>query len=552
MTPHATSRNARVWRRRRSAPSWLILVVAYSLFGITWLATTPPWASPDEPSSLALGLSTAHGHVLGRTPDYGYEASTFLEQWYRQLTRTVDLPARQYPPALIPCFAFDAGLDASCLEDEPLAPFDLPPEQLAGRDPALAQGVDIRLLIARLGVEGTTSAPRSVPISYNGTYQPFVYGAAAVLAVPATTPTRALFLARLANLLGSLVLLATGIRLLGRTAGPVRWLGAALALTPMALFSAATFSSSGPEIAAAFCHLVALLEWFREGRLSRPVRRGLLLSGVVLAAARSIGPAWLLAFDGTALVSIGLRSIRAQLTSVRRWALTYVAAVGVAMSASLAWQVFVQPRPRQASGRLGSFIRTAFYDMGDQVREQIGVFGWLDTWLPDAAYVVWSLLALLLIVAGMACAGTKARALLAAIAFTSVAAMIGVAVLIAYPVESGSQGRWTLPVVMALPLVAAILIDRRVPNPNPWGRRACVGGVTAIAAVHVLSLWTAARRYAVGVNGDQWFLGNSKWHPPLGWAPWIATALVAAALMAWASCAAPVAAVQTEQPDRGL
>src|SRR3954454_25385566 len=153
-------------RRRPVVPPWLLLFTAYAVLGLTWLMTTPPWASPDEPSALAKGISVTHGHLLGREPDYRFEASSFIENWYRQLTRTVDIPARQMPPALLPCYAFGAGQDASCLDKEPVAPFDLAPQELATHDPVTPELFDIRLLVARLGVEGTTAAPRAVPVTY--------------------------------------------------------------------------------------------------------------------------------------------------------------------------------------------------------------------------------------------------------------------------------------------------------------------------------------------------------------------------------------------------
>jgi hypothetical protein len=126
--------------------------------------------------------------------------------------------------------------------------------------------------------------------------------------------------------------------------------------------------------------------------------------------------------------------------------------------------------------------------------------------------------------------------------------MIGVAVFIAYPVESGPQGRWTLPLDMALPLVAAALIDHRGETLGAWPRRLCTGGIVAIGLVHVLALWTAARRYAVGVNGDAWFLGSSQWRPPLGWAPWIIATLVAFTLLVWGASTSSKPIEQVAQP----
>lgn len=519
-------------RRLALSPRWWFAAAAFGLLTLTWLVTTPPWGSPDEPSALALGLSAAHAHPPGRAPDYRYPASTFIEQWYRQLTRVVDVPSRQMPQALIPCYAFVVDRDAACLAEEPVAPFGLPAAELAARDPGADGSVDIRLLIARLGVEGTASDARTVPVSYVGTYQPFVYAAAALVALPGSTPEQSLYLGRLGIAISSLTLVAIGLRLLSRSAGAVRWAAAATALTPMAIFSSATFSSSGPEIAAAFCHLVALIEWRSRGGLDRSTRIALLASAIVLALARSTGPLWLVLFDATAVVAIGVRRAIGQLRAVRRWAVAYASIVAVAVAASVGWQLLVQPRPPQDRSRLAGYIADSFHALPGQLRQQVGVFGWLDTRLPGGAYLLWFLATGGMVVAALLAASWRGRVLVLAIGAASIVAMMGVAVTIAYPVQSGSQGRWTLPLVMALPLVAGAMLEE-----SRWRARCAAGLAIAsgvvVATVHVVALWSAARRNAVGANGAAWFFGSSRWRPPLGWAPWVVTTVLGGVLLVW-------------------
>jgi hypothetical protein len=96
----------------------------------------------------------------------------------------------------------------------------------------------------------------------------------------------------------------------------------------------------------------------------------------------------------------------------------------------------------------------------------------------------------------------------------------------------GMQGRYFLPVAVAIPLLAGELIRR---GRDRIGHRPVLPLTVAIAAttavIHVGSWYLAARRAAVGLDGPLWFAGRSEWSPPLGWSPWAALAVAGAALL---------------------
>ena len=107
------------------------------------------------------------------------------------------------------------------------------------------------------------------------------------------------------------------------------------------------------------------------------------------------------------------------------------------------------------------------------------------------------------------------------------------------------QGRYVLPVVVAVPLLAGELVFRnrgRLPGSR---HIPLLPLVTLVAAAGHFAGWAVnARRSAVGFLGPLWFSGHSQWQPPLGWGPWLVVALTGALLLVAAGLTA-----YFERPD---
>ena len=302
-------------------------------------------------------------------------------------------------------------------------------------------GVDIRVLVARLSPHGET-------VSYTGTYQPLAYLVPGFAGAVGPSPSRGLYLARALNALVALALVAGALVVFADTTA--RRLGAVVALTPMALFCFATFTPSGAEIAAAFAHIAALLALRRERRGAMAVY---VASAIVLVSARSLGPVWLVLFDGMFVLTVGWRRALA-LARAHRLAL---AAVAAAVLFAVGWQVFVQPSPSSHRVDVADFVVRALSDLPNQFRQHVGVVGWLDTPLPWFAYWAW-----IVPLAVLAVRARRAAGLLVLAAGATVASTVAVAVAVAYPIDNASQGRWTLPIAMVVPLLAG-------DSPGPCG-----------------------------------------------------------------------------------
>lgn len=181
---------------------------------------------------------------------------------------------------------------------------------------------------------------------------------------------------------------------------------------------------------------------------------------------------------------------------------------------------------------LGGVAGQSVGDLGRLLREVVGVFGWLDATPPLVVPLGWGAMVVALV--AVACLlGTRFdRRVLAALGLGVLGVALGVSTL-AYHQQGGAQGRWILPVALALPVVAGEVVARRWPTTDalPLGRPrvAVVAAAVVAACLHGLSLWANARRYAVGSDGPLMFAGGSRWVPPGGW--WPVAALAAAGLV---------------------
>jgi hypothetical protein len=89
-----------------------------------------------------------------------------------------------------------------------------------------------------------------------------------------------------------------------------------------------------------------------------------------------------------------------------------------------------------------------------------------------------------------------------------------------------------LPLLAVVPLIAGDLVREHAAELSERLRRGLVSAIPpAVAAVHLLAFYWAARRAAVGTDGPLVFT-HSGWSPPLGWVVWLAVATAGAVMLA--------------------
>lgn len=515
--PRPSYRRPRGQGQRLRSIAALILVLSLSVLVMSWIFTNPPGASPDEPTQYIKTVAIAHGSFMGRKLAPGETPSWEMDGWYvnpgeghasttpwlRRITRVVELPAKLTPPPGLTCVAFRPARSAGCIPDQP--PPNDPTTQIA---------------------------------DYTGLRQPFAFLIPASLVRLGSDPSSSIYLGRLAIALFALAFIGSGIALLWSPAAPGRSLiGPLMALSPMTLFVVSVISNSGLEIAGSFTVLAALLRLDRDERLPGWGWWAFLIAGTLVAMSRPLGPVFLAAAAMSFMILRGLRG--AYVVIRRNWAAArwVILAVTVGSVANLLWQLLIIPQWSVEAAQ-GPPLSTAFAHIGVALRDWVGMFGWIDTSLPAWGYWVWFTPLIALLSLAVVRGTGRLRTALAwwAVVFFLVA--VAVSIIFVQPFEHHRmQGRWLLGFLTALPLFAGEIFTRCGLARRRGMDRFLTLGVASVAAfLHLLALFTNARRYAVGIDGPLSFVGASGWDPPLGWEPWIAAVIIGSigvVLAAW-------------------
>ena len=459
---------------------------------VAWVFANPPGAAADEPANDVKAIAAGRGELLGRPgtlppavverygmtgPRYAFASAT---------TRWVHIP-----PPLAPvgfgCTAFHAERAATCLN------------------------------------EAATQPANDEQPTYTGTYQPFVYLFPGALARFAHDPITALWLIRLGNALLCLALVAGAAWLLTSTpAMSPSLLGLLMAVTPMVIFSSAIVSASGPEICAGIAFYAAILRLARPAPMGRVEWLALAASGVVLALSRPVGVVWIgLGLGFLALIG-NPATLLARFRAGFPWSVIGGSALALAVTLSLGWEALVEPHPHLRLADSIALLPSAIWNLPDNFRQMVGVFGWVDSYMPTAAYGFWDVAMLALIATAFLLGSPRQRRVLALMIVALVGVSLLVALVILMPNGFALQGRYVMALGVAIPLFAAEVVAlhaHRLRALTP--ARLFTIYSTVAALMQGLGWYYNARRYATGLSGPLNFLSGSAWSPQLGWLPWL-------------------------------
>jgi hypothetical protein len=96
------------------------------------------------------------------------------------------------------------------------------------------------------------------------------------------------------------------------------------------------------------------------------------------------------------------------------------------------------------------------------------------------------------------------------------------------------QGRHVFPFASFVLVFSGAVAADRLRILAPWAlRRLILGLAVFVGLMYSFAIYWNARRYAVGSDGPLYFIGHSRWTPPMGWELPLAVALSAGALMIW-------------------
>jgi hypothetical protein len=456
---------------------WCTSFVLLFALAALWSVSSPLFSIPDEPSHVVKAAAVSRGQLGARevAVPHGFEGYVRVPQVF-ELAHVVPT-----------CYAFRSQVTAEC------APAFVGP---------------------RRAVEVRTAAARYPPGYY------FVAGLPS-LVWPSAIGVRAM---RLVTAAISAALLASAFTTLRRADGGAQLLlGLVVAVTPMTLYLAGSVNPSSPEIAAGVALWASLLALVLGIEAPGRVVAQAVASAAILALSRPLSPVWV----ALIFVTIALVAPRGRLWALARSPVVLRGAVLVAVSVAVAvaWIVgahalkgFIPGLPPSHDVSTTDIVRTSVGKYGGQVRQMIGMFGWLDAPPPVLTHGLWLCALGFLVLVGLARGTARFVA--------GLLVLIGLTIVVPVVLESAQarsfgyiwQGRYTLPLAAGIPLLAAAMARDTLER---MGGRLVAILVGLLLTAHFLAFVWTLRRYAVGING--WFDDDLAWQPPVA-----AVALVAA------------------------
>jgi hypothetical protein len=496
----------------RQLPPCLV-IASYVFFAAAWVIGNPPASAPDEWSHYlrVVGLSrgqfigTSSGlegaiAIVGATRPPSLDEETYQDQlaWVAQNARKVRVPAGLTPGWFRCRQQTDPLISARCF---------------------------------------STALPLDRPADWftpSGAYQPFPYLLPAAIAWIDVSPDNLERLMRAGNAILSLAFIASAVFLLWDAESRlISLIGLIVAITPMTVFLSATLNPSGLEIVSALAFAAALLRLTREGT-GRDRWHWIVLgvSGAGLSLSRTQGPVWLALILGVVLsTSAPSGLLRMVIDQKRRFRVTAIVVL-LAIVLNRLWEFSYGPRLALNPWPLASSLSQALGQLPEVLREQVGVFNYLEVSMPRLAYAVWGVLIVALATTAML-VGTRWQRLHLLLSIGGALAVP--VVLVATTMRHTGfalQGRYVLSFSLVIPLLAGEILVRRQDRLRALDAEHLFFPFAVGAGfVQLLAWWTNAWRFAVGMRGPRWFLPAAEWSPPLGWWPWVVLAVAGVVLL---------------------
>ncbi|HWC12828.1 MAG TPA: DUF2142 domain-containing protein [Acidimicrobiales bacterium] len=466
-------------RRWRSLPGvadrhpWWTSFVLFFALGSLWSLASPLFSVPDEPSHVVWAAAVARGQLRAQERTTTVAPNEDGEAAFVRVPEVFVL-AHEVPG----CYAFHPREPADC------APAFAGPHRTAS----------VR-----------TNAGRYPPVYYLVTGLPSV-------PLPTAIGVRAMRLVSAAVSAAFLASAVTALRRMDRRAPLL--VGLAVAVTPMTLYLAGSVNPSSVEAAAAIALWASLVALAQGAPPTRPVVVTAAAGAGGLALSRPLSPLWVGVIGLCALIIVPWDRIRALARDrlVRRGA----AAVAVCLVLAGAWILWAQALdgftavrrpPADATGT--DIVRTSIGRTGSDLRQMVGIFGWLDAPGPALTYTLWTVAVGVLVVSALAAASGRGIAALAVVVVLTVAVPVVIESAEARRLGFVWQGRYTLPLAVGVPLLAAALGRDVLAR---LGSRLVAVLLGLLVTGHFLAFVWALRRHAMGVDG--WFGDPLEWQPP--------------------------------------
>lgn len=464
---------------------WLLALLGFFLASAAWAFASPMASSPDEPSHLVKAAATVRGEFVNSTTRHEVKGG-FEKTWLGY-----PLPAKYATlDAMSACFR-NKQLSASCG--------------------------------TKFGTDDTTEIVETSAGNYNPAYYlPVGLPSLVLPGVGALYGMRLMSALLNSALLAAAVGIAAGWR---RPGWPV--LGVVVCGTPMTLFLSGTVNSNGMEATAAVLAWtagmsLALDHGPRPGQVTRRAA-ALAVGGALLANTRSLGVLFMLSVLVALAVVAGPRLL---VRLARQRGVQISAAVLVAgAAAAMLWN---RHAAELTTSRLSFPTLTpqvvateVFWNSGTYAIQIVGSLGWLDVALPPGAVIAWYAVAGLLALSALGCARWREALVMVVLIVGTVVIPIVAQVLEAQRFGIGWQGRYILAWVFGLPVLAGLLVARRLGPELPAAleRRAPTIAAVVLGLAGIATFYWSMTRYAhAGLK--KYGINPIHWAPPGGWFAW--------------------------------
>ncbi|NUR28365.1 MAG: DUF2142 domain-containing protein [Catenulispora sp.] len=464
---------------------WLLALVGFFLISASWAIASPLSSSPDEPSHMVKAAATARGEFVNTTSRHEIKGG-FEKTWLGY-----PLPAKY------------ATLDAmsACFRN--------------------------KLLPASCGKKFGTDDRSTIVETSAGNYNPAYYFPVGLpsLVLPGVG---ALYGMRLMSALLNSALLAAAVGVAAAFRRP-GWplLGVVACGTPMTLFLSGTVNSNGMEATAAVLAWTAAMALALDDdpKPGQVTHRAIALAvgGVLLANTRSLGVLFTLSVLAALAVVAGPRMLWRLIR--QRTVQIVLAALAVGMFAAFLWNRYSEHLTKQPPSfpflTPGKVAIEVFWNSGTYIIQVVGSLGWLDVALPPGSVIAWYAVAGLLILCALACARWQETLVVVVLVLGTVLIPIVAQVTEAKRVGIGWQGRYILAWVLGLPVLAGLLVARRIgPDlPAVLERRAPIVATVVLGLAGAGAFYWSMTRYAHG-GFKKYGPYPIHWAPPGGWAIW--------------------------------
>jgi hypothetical protein len=461
---------------------WWLVVGVVGVMISCWSLGVPYFSGPDEPLHASRAWSVVHGQVIGEEMNLG---------GFRLIEAPAWLGADRNDTS---CYRFDPERPADCFSLESSN------EIIQTR----TQGAQLPLFYAVAGL-------------------PFRFFDGGL----------SLLLARIwAGILPAALIASTVVT--ARNSDFRLWLLPAtlLSCTPMIFYIAGVMNPSGIEITSGLLLWVTSLAIFCDSKVCGRLFWRFAVAASLLILVRQLGPLWVLLIVG----SCALLSERERLKDLLRTANFRIALLASA-SAGLLWAIWsyllnplaITQSEFAVDDSSVDILRLQMGRLWAVIQESVGVFGWLEVKFPFAVYLIWIFGVLFFIGLAVMFGSTK-------FAYASPLVLLGAIVIQTYGEfrtigELGFiwQGRYSLPILVGVPLVAALGISKSDVKVKVSLLAKWMAGLLLWLAL-CLSYYQTERRYMVGSSGPLRIWEYGAWQPPVPVLFLLATFFLASAL----------------------